>query len=273
MDLFAGTSTGAIIAAYLASGRMKSFDEIVNLYRDEGPKIFQRNVKREILSIFGLYKSRYNADHLKSVLENLFGDMRLGDLQKRVLIPAVDLGGDKWPYQVKFFDNFKGNSTDLDIPVVDVLLASTAAPSYFGAHKITYKSFGTREYVDGGLACNHPSVSAICAALDVLGFDAEIQDVYCLHIATGFFPQSATGWNERGKFGWISDAIELATEQYSTTCYQSEKLLRQRFQCIGTSFGEKIDLDDPHGIAKIDRHWPNMSAMLTIANGYLARHW
>lgn len=274
VDLYAGTSTGAIIAAYCASGLMKSPDDLVGFYRHEGPKIFKRTTQQSILSFFGLYSSRYNPGYLEEVLRKIFGDMRLGELKKRVLIPAVDLGSTDRPYQAKYFDNFKGNSTDLDLSVVDVLLASTAAPTYFYSHKIKFNNgFGDREYVDGGLACNHPAVSSICAALDDLGFGAEISQVYCLHIATGYYPKNALGWRKRGVFGWLQDAIDLATEQYSTMSYQADKLLKQRFRCVGTSFSEEIKLDDSGGIKKIDRHFPNMKGQLALAEEYLRLHW
>lgn len=275
VDLLAGTSTGAIIAAYIASGLMKSPDDMVRFYREEGPKIFRRNAKQSVLSVFGLYSSRYDSDYLRKVLKKYFGEMTLGDLKKRVLIPAMDLGGNGRPYQAKFFDNFKDNTTDLDLTVVDVLLASTAAPTYFDSHKIKFKNeaIGERQYVDGGLACNHPALSSVCSACDPLGFSADIRDVYCLHIATGYYPEDALGWKKRGVIGWVRDAIDLATEQYSTVQYQADKLLGDRFRCVGTTFREKISLDDAEAIQKIDRHFPNMSAQLSVSADYLTRKW
>jgi patatin-like phospholipase/acyl hydrolase len=273
VDLFAGTSTGAIIAAFLASGRAKAVSEVAELYRKNAGRIFKRNLQQKVLSVFGLYSSRYNADGLREVLTEYFGDARLGDLPKNVLIPAMDLGGDGRPYQAKFFDNFKGNSTDLDIPVVDVLLASAAAPTYFPSHKILFKMLGLRHYVDGGIFCNHPAVAAICAAIDSVGLSADLKDVQCLHVATGYYPENALGWAERGVIGWVQDAISLATEQYSTMQYQSARLLGERFRCVGTTFKEKIELDDLKAIQKIDQHYPATKAQVALAQDYLRKFW
>jgi uncharacterized protein len=275
VDLFAGTSTGAIIAVYLASGLMKSPDELVKFYHDEGPKIFRRSIKQSALSIFGLYTSRYDVEYLGKVLIKMFGDMRLGDLKKMVLVPAVDVGDEdgRRPYQAKFFDNFKGNSTDLDIRVVDVILASTAAPSYFDSHTIEHANFGKRQYVDGGFVCNHPAVSAICCAQDDMGLGADLKDICCIHIASGYFPRSARGWKKRGIISWAKKAFELAMEQYTTVCYQADKLIDDRFRCIGTTFNEAIELDDSDGIRKIDNHYPNLRGQLMLTKQYLNMQW
>ncbi|HYX37231.1 MAG TPA: patatin-like phospholipase family protein [Oligoflexus sp.] len=271
VDMFAGTSTGAIIAAFLASGLRKGSEQIVDLYRLEGPRIFKTTLLQNIKSVFGYYSARYNPDCLEKVLKAMFGGMCLGDLKRPILIPAQDLGGTGRPYQAKYFDNFKGNSTDLDIKVVDVLLASAAAPSYFYSHTIEFKPpFGKREFMDGGLPCNHPSVSAVAAACDYNGFDADMKDIYCLHIATGFYPTHALGWKKRGAIGLIRPVIDMATEQYSTVNFQADKILKGgRYCCVGATFREEIEMDDPEAIGKIDRHWPNVAGQMLLAEKYL----
>ena len=273
VDLFCGTSTGAILAAYIASGQLISSSDLAEFYRKEGPKIFSKSLGQSISSVWGLYSSRYDPKPLKEALSYYLGDRRLGDLKKKVLIAAMDLGGDGRPYQAKFFDNFKSNSFDLDLKLVDVVMASTAAPTYFPAYKIDHPKLGPRHYVDGGLAANHPAMCGLAAALDVLGLSAKLEEVRMLQIATGYYPQSAKGWEKRGIVGWVDDVIDLTTEQYTTVYYQADKILGQRFFSVGTAYTENIKFDDPKAIAAIDRHYPSMRPTIEVAKSYLKREW
>lgn len=270
VDLFAGTSTGAVLAAWFAKGEKQDPAQAVALYRDHASRIFRRSVWSDIKSVFGYYQARYDPDYLSRILTGVFGDSVLRSLVKPVLIPAQDLGDNYRPYQAKYFDNFKANTMDLDIRIVDVLLASAAAPTYFRSHAITFKDpFGKREFMDGGLNCNHPCVSAVAACTDWNGFNADIRNVYCLHIATGYFPKNALGWRDRGAAQLVKPIIDMATEHYSTATFQADRILKNRFCCIGTRFEEEIEMDDPKAIEKLDRHWPRMEAVLGAAELYL----
>ena len=270
VDLFSGCSTGALIACGLASGKL-STDDLVTLYRSKGPKIFELTALDQIKSVFGLYTARYNPKNLKSMLEDIFGTMKLGDLARPVLIPAMDLGSKDRPYRAKFFDNFKANSIDREVLVVDVCLASAAAPTYFPTHRIRLGSLGDRDYADGGLFCNHTSVSSICSAIDIMGLGAKLSDVACLGIGTGSFNENASGWVKRGAIGWYEDVIDLATEQASTVVYQAERLLTNRFHFINPLFPSKIKLDSKDAIDRIDSNYPDFAAYLKIANDFIAR--
>ena len=70
-DLIGGTSTGAIIAAGLASGH--SAGEMHEFYRELGPKIF----KRPIFHIFG-WGANFDSRHLQFELNRFFSGWTLG---------------------------------------------------------------------------------------------------------------------------------------------------------------------------------------------------
>src|SRR5262245_41058747 len=75
-DMFAGTSTGAIIAALLAFRRM-SAEEILELYRRSLPRVFRPGWRK----LFRLFVPRiYSTDLALETLEEYFGDRRLADL-------------------------------------------------------------------------------------------------------------------------------------------------------------------------------------------------
>jgi uncharacterized protein len=70
-DYFAGTSTGAMIAAALAYG--KPVAEIEKMYLDLGPRIFQKRW------LPGRLRSLYKASGLTEGLKGFFRETKLGD--------------------------------------------------------------------------------------------------------------------------------------------------------------------------------------------------
>jgi len=86
-DVFAGTSVGAILATALAHGG-SSADDLVRLMIDHGERIFPR---RPFLSQWmGVFAARFSSRPLQEVLETHLGDARLGDLDRVLVVPAVD---------------------------------------------------------------------------------------------------------------------------------------------------------------------------------------
>src|SRR5215213_5652682 len=59
-DLIAGTSTGGILACALAKPDALSAERLVDLYEQEGPKIFDRDIWQRIHSIEGLADEKYD---------------------------------------------------------------------------------------------------------------------------------------------------------------------------------------------------------------------
>lgn len=90
-DLITGTSTGGIIALGLGLGLRPR--EIVQFYVSEGPSIFRK--KRRITSLCSLWRQKYPQEPLKTALQRCFGDKRLADSQKRLVIPSYNLDKDE----------------------------------------------------------------------------------------------------------------------------------------------------------------------------------
>lgn len=168
-DLIAGTSTGAIIAAALASGM--SVDEVTGHYQRLGREVFCTDWLRE-----GILRARYDKKTLASHLIGVFGEANtLGDrsLQTGLLIVTKRLDtGSPWSLgnnpRGRYFRAKPANHwiSNADYPLWKVVRASTAAPSYFDPEPITIVSeegkpavIGT--FVDGGVSpFNNPSLQA-----------------------------------------------------------------------------------------------------------------
>jgi patatin-like phospholipase/acyl hydrolase len=85
-DLIAGTSTGSIIAAGLASGL--SAEDIFSFYKEHGTAIF----KKQPLRLIGFLASKYSNDRIRKALFHVFGTKRLGDIKTPLIIPATNVG-------------------------------------------------------------------------------------------------------------------------------------------------------------------------------------
>lgn len=155
-DLIAGTSVGSILAAALAKGI--SARELPRLFLTHGEEIFNGCWKQSpILKTFnlGFLASRYSAKGMKNVLvkEELLGNTQFRDLRRRLLIPTVNLTkGSAQFFKTQHCPDYQ---FDCDVPLVDAVMASAAAPTYFPVHR-----FNQSRYADGGLIANSPAFVA-----------------------------------------------------------------------------------------------------------------
>src|SRR3954453_22955898 len=78
-DLFAGTSTGGILACALCAPDPLPASQLVGLYRDRGPDIFDRSLFQRIKSAEGLLDEKYDAAGLDKALEDFLSDKRLSE--------------------------------------------------------------------------------------------------------------------------------------------------------------------------------------------------
>lgn len=180
-DLVAGTSTGGLIAAAVASG--VPAQQIVDFYKQEGPSVFTRRApyrpqkrsrrfampaarrlarKLTGIALDDVLQSKYRSELLASAMTAVFGAALVGDVRKcRLVIPAVDLTvGRTVVFKTPHLPNL---TRDRHYCLVDVLLATTAAPTYFPHAELP----GGGAAVDGGLWANNPSLVAYTEAMKI----------------------------------------------------------------------------------------------------------
>ena len=142
-DKIHGVSTGAIITGALSVGI--TADELVEIYRREIPFIF----KKLHWPFWRWYigPSKYNAEALEDVLTRIFGDTTIGQTNTPCMIHALQMSPRVQPF---FWKSWRAET--MDAKLVDIIRASSAAPTYFDS-----KQIGVRTFVDGGMCANNPT--------------------------------------------------------------------------------------------------------------------
>lgn len=157
-DLLTGTSSGGIIALGLGLGM--SPREIVEFYLSEGHKIFPG-----FLGIKGFQHWLFRKFSQKPLMESLqecFGDKRLGESRKRLVIPSYNLGEDDvYLFRTPHHERLR---RDHKVPVWKVALATSAAPTFFPC----CKHIDSLRLIDGGVWANNPTMVALVEAISTL---------------------------------------------------------------------------------------------------------
>ncbi len=276
-DLIAGTSTGAIIGAGLAVGAPA--EDIVRLYLEHIPRIFTPAPPRRIDGWLGLlapiirtvFRQRlgtevdcllhpkYSSGALRDAFEEVFGLRTLADATRaRLVIPAVDLSlGKTYVFKTP---HLPGRTQDGSLRIVDVLLAATAAPTFF-----PHVALGDGSaFCDGGLWANHPGFVAYAEAMKIRERcrRKEIDCTFCadeieiLSVGTGTCtyshvpPQGGAGilwWNQR-----FADVVSNSIDQ--GVHFPLKHILGERYMSINFEACWKLDeVEHLHALLELGR--------------------
>jgi len=210
VNLFAGTSTGGVIALGLAS--KVDISNIVDIYMTKGAEIFKRHKffsmatakagrtvaqPKALTQMYpkaaalpgNLLHVKYSAAGLKNLISKTYpATLKLSELKRKVLVTALELyEATQRKWVPTCLTNLPGSQT-ADISVLDAALATSAAPMYFPPH--VYVQDGIRRaFADGGIFANNPSMLAAASVIasDILK-ERKLarENVKVLSIGTGF---------------------------------------------------------------------------------------
>jgi patatin-like phospholipase/acyl hydrolase len=246
-DLVAGTSTGGILALALsapgASGAPRwSAAQVVDLYREEGPRIFSRSLLKRVTSADGLLDERYPNEPLREVLRQYLGDATVDQALTRALVTTYDL-------QARSPRFFKSWRDDAGLSMALAAEATSAAPTYFEPVLVDGAPL-----IDGGVFAGNP---ALCAYAEARRLEPDA-DVRLLSLGTGSQTRSisfsaARGW---GKLEWAQPIIDVVFDASSDAVdYQLDHLLgdrHYRLQATLTTASDDLDDADPANIAALE---------------------
>ncbi len=239
-DLIVGTSTGGVIA--LALGLGMSPAEILSIYVDHRDRIFPltRRIRRG--SWHRLRRPRYSAIALRSVLRKSFGDQTLGDSGVRLAIPSYDLAAD----HVHLFrtPHHPDLRRDWRVPVVDVALATTAAPTFLPAHP-----WEGHRLIDGGVWAHNPALVGVAECFDRLG--GERGRIRLLSIGTtSEIRNRRSSLDSGGLLTWHSDGLDVMLRGQSLAATNHAQLILGRHNLL------RVDVSTPEGIHTLDQVAP-----------------
>ena len=239
-----GCSTGAIVAAGLSIGM--SVDELRGIYVDHGPQMFHRAGWWTRL-IFHRYVHR----ELARVMQDRFGSQTtVGSDRVRTLLMTVlkNASTDSpWPLTnnpYAMFNDRNMRGCNLDLPLWQVVRASTAAPTYFAPEAILLD--GQKSpfvFIDGGLTpYNNPAflmyLTATLPAYNIGWLPSE-KDMLIVSVGTGLHPQSAPDLTPR-KMHLIYNAKEAPATLMYSAINEQDMLCRAFGRCVA---GDPLDLE------------------------------
>lgn len=234
-DLIAGTSTGGIIALALASGMRPK--EIVEFYVAHGPYIFPR---QRLGWLKHFMRHKFCPSNLEESVKECFGEKLVGDLKKRVVIPSYNLGEDevylfKTPHHERLRRDYK-------VPVWQVAMATSAAPTYFTA----FSAMNRIRLVDGGVWANNPCLVAIAEAVSML--NVPLGSIRLLSLGTtDELKGRPNSLDCGGKWQWREEGINIVLRG------QSIGANTQAQHLLGKENVLRIDPKVPDGLFALDK--------------------
>lgn len=211
-DLICGTSAGGLLALGLAAEIPAA--DLQAMFKDHGSRIFGQPtwLRRHALPMF---RAKHSPKGLKAVLTERFGELTIGDLKHRVLIPTVNYSkGNGQFFKTPHTSQF---SMDYRHKLVDIGLATTAAPTFFPMHPIG--EYGV--YADGGIVGNSPGFFGLHEAHHALKVPRGKGNVRVLSIGTmtlAATKRGSTGLNWGiAQWGWQAKLFNLviSSQEYS----------------------------------------------------------
>jgi hypothetical protein len=242
-DLFAGTSTGGLIALALAAGL--DLATIRLLYEENAKRVFKDSILDDIVDLGKILGADYEVANLRTELDRVFGDRTLAQLTRRVLVTAFDLDNEDpvaRTWKPKIFHNFPGPDSDGEQLAAAVGTYTSAAPTYFQS---------ADGFIDGGVFAANPSMCAIAQTQDPRippDERADLRELRLLSLGTGRSLTHLEGESlDWGYFQWVRPLISIMLDGVNGIVdYQCRQILDQHYHRLAPTFppGTNIGMDD-----------------------------
>lgn len=239
-DMFIGTSTGGIIALGLGVKKLNAL-QIEEMFNYENAnKIMNKSFLDNYLPVQN--EPKYDGIGKKEILDQYFGDIKLYDTDKKVLITTYDLTNRK----IKIFKNTKDdkiNRKENNIKVSELVDASSAAPTYFPTVNLDNGDW----LIDCGVVVNDPTMCGITEAIKLWPEYYKNNNIRVLTVGTGINIRNIDGKESQnyGIIEWYKHGILDVIMDQTTVQYQSKIIIGNNFLFINSPLYEADDdMDD-----------------------------
>lgn len=201
-DFFGGSSIGTVIISGLLvpdpvnpKCPKHNIDQIIAQLKEQSPKLFQVEYFQNLRSLWGFRLPKYYNDNRVPFFSDFFGEILFEDLLKPVIFPC----GDVVSYHPIYFQNT--NPEHQKIKVIDILLGTTAAPTYFPSKELTIDN-KKMDLIDSACVTNDTGQLTFVEALSYYNQEYPISKLYELSIGTG---QTTSSYNSQwwGVIHWM----------------------------------------------------------------------
>lgn len=249
--LAAGTSTGSIISAGIASGLTAV--QLHRLYISLGDTIFRKTWRT---FFWPLTRYRYPHGPLAKALHASIGDKKMGDFwnaspRTDVVITSFDLLGNKTCFIKPWKIGYR------DWPVIMAVLASSSVPTFFPVV--------AGRYVDGGVgAYANPCYLAAYEAQFCLKWDP--RETTLISLGTGRSPKEVKR-GQPGRFmawDWLAPTLDafLASADDQQVHLVDTFFTHLDFRRFQVDLNEAIPMDDPRQIPKLIEYGDKLGSMI-----------
>ncbi|MEH6592934.1 MAG: patatin-like phospholipase family protein [Halioglobus sp.] len=231
-DFFAGVSTGALVAAFLARNAGSMEYLATEGYSSESmTRIFDKSIWDKMLGRLQ-NQPKYDGINKRAYIDKQADGIHLNDIvDKHLLILAYDFIN----RELVTFKNNRGGDSLYNPALAEICDAATAAPTMYPPVSTTAPK--RRWLVDGAIATNDPSQ---CAISEALAMGHVLEDIWMLSLGTGQpahdlsqeardkIGEESRGW---GILGWLSNGLldHMMSASSSVSAHQCEQLLGNRY--------------------------------------------
>ncbi len=257
-DMVFGTSTGAIIAAFVALGY--SVSEIETFYFDLVPSVMRHRTR----------KSRTAA--LKETAAQIFKDTGFSSVKTRLGIVATNYERER-PMVFKS-DPAQASSLKSSFQpgfgctIAEALVASAAAFPFFERVHVNTGNAGSPEVMDGGFSANNPTLLAVADAHSALGIPLAAMRVLSVGVGHYMEPKKTPVHTFIFQLWWFQ-MIQKMFATSTNTVEVLRKVLFPELVCV------RIDdsfLDDQYATDLLESDVKKLRKLFVLGRESFGRH-
>ncbi|MDR1333762.1 MAG: patatin-like phospholipase family protein [Holosporaceae bacterium] len=209
-DIVAGTSVGALVGASLLLGKER---EVYENFEEYASEIFQKRVQKKLNVLASpTYKKSGRKAVIERVIEN--ENMLGGEIKGHFVVPFYCYN----TREARVYQNFGEDFHDFNL--VDILMMTSAAPTYFPPHHCESVTSGNEfSGGDGGIFANNPSREVYDLVRDEIYPDDPIV-LISLGTGTGSSGTSVHHFDKLNLLQWATAYPSIAIDAASDNCHR-----------------------------------------------------